>query len=171
VVSINISIFKYFIQTEAYWAGLRVVPILLLANVFLGIYYNQSIWYKLSGKTKFGALIAVSGASLTVLINVLFIPSYGFIACAWATLVVYAFQMILSYFLGQKHYKIPYNTKKFAIYVGGAILIYFLFSLMRTLMGLEIKDSHLGILFVGNLMILIYLVGIFIFEKGMLKRS
>ena len=171
VVSINISIFKYFIQTEAYWAGLRVVPILLLANVFLGIYYNQSIWYKLSGKTKFGALIAVSGASLTVLINVLFIPSYGFIACAWATLVVYAFQMILSYFLGQKHYKIPYNTKKFAIYVGGAILIYFLFSLMRTLMGLEIKDSHLGILFVGNLMILIYLVGIFLFEKGMLKRS
>ena len=86
LVALNIDVFKYFIQNESYWIGLRVVPILLLANVFLGIYYNQSIWYKLSGKTKFGAYIALSGAFITVLINVLFIPKYGYMACAWATL-------------------------------------------------------------------------------------
>ena len=71
VVSLNIDIFKYFIQNEAYWVGLKVVPILLLANVFLGIYYNQSIWYKLSGQTRFGAYIAIGGATLTILINLI----------------------------------------------------------------------------------------------------
>jgi O-antigen/teichoic acid export membrane protein len=109
-----------------YWEGLKVVPILLLANVFLGIYYNQSIWYKLSGRTSFGAYIAIGGALLTVVINVLFIPEYGYMASAWATLVVYAAQMIASYMLGQRFYPIKYNQRKFALYIGGAVLIYFL---------------------------------------------
>jgi O-antigen/teichoic acid export membrane protein len=124
-VSLNIDIFKHFIQNEAYWEGLGVVPILLLANVFLGIYYNQSIWYKLSGQTKFGAYIAMGGAILTITINVLFIPAYGYWACAWATLVVYAAQMIASYILGQKFYPIKYNLRKFALYVGLSILLFF----------------------------------------------
>ena len=88
-VSLNIDIFKHFIRSEAYWVGLGVVPILLLANVFLGIYINQSIWYKLSGQTKFGAYIAIGGASITILINLIFIPTYGYWASAWATLIVY----------------------------------------------------------------------------------
>ena len=66
---INLSVFKFFIRTEVYWEGLKVVPILLMANVFLGIYYNQSIWYKLSGKTRFGAYIALIGAGFTIGIN------------------------------------------------------------------------------------------------------
>ena len=116
VVSLNIDFFKLFIRSEAYYVGLPVVPILLLANVFLGIYYNQSIWYKLSGQTKFGAYIAIAGASLTVIINLIFIPLYGFMASAWATLIVYAFQMVVSYKLGQKYYPIKYNLRKFGLY-------------------------------------------------------
>ena len=124
LVTLNIDIFKYFIQNETYWVGLKVVPILLMANIFLGIYFNQSIWYKLSGKTHFGAYIAITGAILTVAINVLYIPKYGFMASAWATLIVYFVQMVLSYLLGQKHYPIPYNLKKFVLYIGLALVLF-----------------------------------------------
>lgn len=127
-VTMNIDIVKYFIQNEIYWEGLGVVPILLVANIFLGIYYNQSIWYKLSNKTKFGAIIAISGAILTIVLNVVFIPKYGYWASAWATLAVYSFQMILSYILGQKHYPIPYNIGKFGLYMIGSIILYFTFT-------------------------------------------
>jgi O-antigen/teichoic acid export membrane protein len=128
LISLNLDIFKYFITNENYWKGLRVVPILLLANVFLGIYYNQSIWYKLSNQTKFGAYIAIIGAIVTILINVIFIPEYGYMASAWATLIVYALQMVLSYWLGQKYYPIKYNRRKFVLYLGSALLIYFIVS-------------------------------------------
>lgn len=170
-VSINLSLFKFFIQTELYWEGLKVVPILLLANVFLGIYYNQSIWYKLSGKTKFGAYIAIIGALFTVGINLFFIPDYGFMACAWATLLVYALQMFLSYFLGQKHYKIPYNIRKFAVYLGLAIAIFLVFSVAREFYNLAIKDVSFPLLIFGNLMILVYVAFIFITERGLFKHK
>ncbi|RCL74802.1 MAG: polysaccharide biosynthesis protein [Flavobacteriales bacterium] len=126
LVTLNIDIFKYFIQNETYWVGLQVVPILLMANIFLGIYYNQSIWFKLSGKTKFGAYIALFGASLTVLINIIYIPKFGYMACAWATLIVYFTQMVISYLLGQRHYPIPYNLKKFIFYISLALALFFL---------------------------------------------
>lgn len=125
-VSMNLDIFKYFISTKAYWEGLSIVPVLLLANVFLGIYFNQSIWYKLTNQTKFGAYISIMGAILTIAINYLFIPEYGYRASAWATLIVYAFQMVVSYFWGQKHFPIKYNLRKFFLYLGLCILIYFI---------------------------------------------
>ncbi len=116
-ITLNIDTFKYFIPNEDYWVGLDVVPILLLANIFLGIYLNQSVWYKLSDQTRFGAYIAMGGAVLTIAINVIFIPLYGFRASAWATLIVYASQMVASYFLGQKYYPIRYNLRKFFLYL------------------------------------------------------
>jgi O-antigen/teichoic acid export membrane protein len=128
LVSLNIDVFKHFIQNESYWVGLGVVPILLLANVFLGVYYNQSIWYKLTGQTKFGAYISIGGAILTVTINVLFIPEYGYWACAWATLIVYAAQMIASYILGQKYYPIKYNLRKFFLYLILSLLLFWIAS-------------------------------------------
>jgi O-antigen/teichoic acid export membrane protein len=127
-VTMNIDILKHFIQNEIYWEGLGVVPILLVANIFLGIYYNQSIWYKLSNKTKFGALISITGAILTIVLNILFIPKYGYWASAWATLAVYGFQMILSYILGQKHHPIPYNVGKFGVFMIASFCIYYVFS-------------------------------------------
>lgn len=158
VVSLNIDIFKHFISNENYWGGLDVVPILLLANIFLGIYYNQSIWYKLSGRTMFGAYIAIGGAFVTILINVLFIPKYGYMASAWATLIVYALQMLASYLLGQRHYPIPYNVRKFALYIGGAILFYFI--------GNKFQTEHFAVQFVlQNLLILTYISLIFLIER------
>ncbi len=164
VVSLNIDIFKLFIRNEAYYVGLGVVPILLLANVFLGIYYNQSIWYKLSGQTKFGAFIAIAGAGLTLIINMIFIPIYGFMACAWATLIVYAFQMVASYLLGQKYYPIKYNLRKFGLYLGVALFFYFIARM------LDIQGS-MGKLFVHNALILLYIAMVYSFEKSSFKKA
>ena len=162
LVSLNIDIFKYFIRNEIYWAGLKVVPILLLANVFLGIYYNQSIWYKLSGKTKFGAYITIGGALITVAVNLIFIPEYGFMASAWATLLVYFLQMVFSYLLGQRHFPIPYNLKKFSVYIGLALVLYF--------MGSKIETASFAIQFVlQNSLLLFYLAFIFLLERKTLR--
>jgi O-antigen/teichoic acid export membrane protein len=165
VVSLNIDIFKYFIQNKSYWEGLAVVPILLMANVFLGIYYNQSIWYKLSGKTKFGAYIAIIGALTTIAINVLFIPKYGYMASAWATLIVYLMQMMISYFLGQRYYPIPYNQKKFFIFIGLALLLYWFGS------GIQTASSFLDFI-LHNILVLIFISVAFLLErKTFVKKS
>ena len=124
-VLLYLEIFKWiFVPREEFWIGLKVVPILLLANICLGIYYNQSIWYKLSGQTKYGAYLAIGGALLTIILNVIFIPYFGFVASAWATLAVYASMMVASYFLGQKHYPIPYNLRKIGFYLAFTLSVY-----------------------------------------------
>jgi O-antigen/teichoic acid export membrane protein len=164
VVALNIDIFKLFIRNDSYYVGLGVVPILLMANVFLGIYYNQSIWYKLSGQTKFGAYIAIGGAGLTILINMLFIPIYGFYASAWATLIVYGAQMLASYYLGQVYYPINYNLRKFALYVGGAVLLYGFTKLLAI-------DSASTRFVIHNGLILMYVGMIYMLEKTNLKRA
>ena len=164
VVAMNIDIFKLFIRNDSYYVGLGVVPILLMANVFLGIYYNQSIWYKLSGQTKFGAYIAIGGAGLTILINVFFIPIYGFYASAWATLIVYGAQMLASYYLGQVYYPINYNLRKFALYVGGAVLLYGFTKLLAI-------DSASTRFVIHNGLILMYVGMIYMLEKTNLKRA
>ncbi len=161
-VALNIDIFKEFIRNEDYWAGLGVVPILLVANVFLGIYYNQSIWYKLSGQTKFGAYLAIGGALITVLVNIIFIPLYGYWASAWATLVVYAVQMIVSYLLGQKYYPINYNLRKFALYFGLAIILFFITQIMN----LDPNKFSWPKFFIHNGFILFYVFVVWFIEKG-----
>lgn len=162
-VSLNIDIFKYFIRTESYWLGLEVVPILLLANVFLGVYFNQSIWYKLSNQTKFGAYIAISGAILTITVNVIFIPTYGYMASAWATLLVYAFQMVVSYILGQKYYPIKYNLRKFFLYLGMAVFLFYIAGMFSFKEGSFIKIG------VNNLIIIGYVAMIWYMEKPVAK--
>jgi O-antigen/teichoic acid export membrane protein len=164
IVSLNIDVFKYFIRNDSYWVGLGVVPILLIANVFLGIYYNQSIWYKLSGQTRFGAYIAICGAALTILINVLFIPVYGFYASAWATLIVYGFQMVLSYVLGQKYYPIRYNLRKFFLYFGVALIIYFLTKMI------DFTNPYLRF-GVHNALIIAYIILVYSLERGSLRKA
>ena len=125
-VMLFIDFIKYFIPNEEYWVGLKVVPILLFANIALGIYYNQSIWYKLSGKTKFGAYIGIFGAAITILLNYIWIPIYGYMGSAWATLICYVSMMLLSFVLSRKHYPIRYNLPKIFLYLGLAFLLYFL---------------------------------------------
>jgi O-antigen/teichoic acid export membrane protein len=125
VVSLYIPIWRNFIASK-HWEGLGVVPILLMANIFLGIYYNLSIWYKLGSKTKAGAYITLIGAAITVVINWLFIPRYSYMACAWATFFCYGSMMVLSYSWGQKEYRIPYPTKKLVAYLVIAVLFFFI---------------------------------------------
>ena len=158
LVTLNIDIFKYFIQNETYWVGLQVVPILLMANIFLGIYFNQSIWFKLSGKTKYGAYIALFGASLTVLINILYIPRFGYMACAWATLVVYFTQMVISYFLGQRKYPIRYNLKKFFFYISLALALFFLSPYIKV-------DNFTINLFIQNGLLLMFVLTALLVER------
>ena len=123
-VSLFMPIWKHFIGPK-YWAGLSVVPILLLANMFIGIYYNLSVWYKLSNKTSAGAWITVGGAALTTIINFAFIPRYGYYACAWATFFCYGSMMVASFVWGQKEYRIPYPWKKLTAYLLIVVLLFF----------------------------------------------
>lgn len=111
----NLEWIQYLVDEE-YRAGLNVVPILLLANLCLGIVYNLSIWYKLSSKTHFGAIIAIIGAVVTIVINLLFVPQYSYLACAWATLAAYGIMMVVSYILGQKYFKVKYNLRSMFVF-------------------------------------------------------
>jgi O-antigen/teichoic acid export membrane protein len=125
VVALYLDIWKYFLSKEAYWTGLKVVPILLLANIFLGIYYNLSIWYKLTHKTISGAYITIIGALITLVINYVFIPYYSYMACAWATFFCYGSMMVISFVWGQKAYRIPYAWKKLCAYIIIVVLLFF----------------------------------------------
>ena len=122
----NIEILKYFIPNKKYWVGLPVVPPLVFGYVSLGIYMNLSVWYKLSDQTKYGLYISGVGAILTILLNVLFIPKYSYMASAWVSLIAYATMMVLSYIWGQKNYPIPYNIKKNLAYIICSIIIVYL---------------------------------------------
>jgi O-antigen/teichoic acid export membrane protein len=137
MVALFLDVWKYFITREEMWVGLQVVPILLLANMFLGIYYNLSIWYKLSNKTMSGAWITLIGAAITVAINFIFIPKYSYVACAWATFFCYGTMMVISYIWGQKHYRIPYAWKKLVAYIVICVVLYWLHVLFQ-LIGLNI---------------------------------
>jgi O-antigen/teichoic acid export membrane protein len=124
-VSLFMSIWKYFIG-PSYREGLGIVPIMLLANIFLGIYYNLTVWYKLSDKTIYGVWITLIGSAISVLVNYIFIPRYGLMACAWATFICYGTMMVTSYLWGQKFYRIPYAWKKLVAYMVIVVLIYFI---------------------------------------------
>lgn len=118
VVVVFVDVLKLIlIPNEAYWEAMKVVPILLLAYLFLGIYHNLSVWYKITDRTKFGAYISVIGAAITLLINLMFIASYNYMASAVATLSAYVSMTLLSYYFGRKHYPIPYNIKKIGFYL------------------------------------------------------
>ena len=130
-VVLYLDIWKLFIRNEAMYVGLRVVPILLIANIFLGVYYNLSIWYKLSNKTMAGAWITILGAIITITINYFAIPHFGYMASAWATFFCYGTMMVVSYKWGQKVYPIPYVTKKLIAYFIISLLIYGVNSLVH----------------------------------------
>ena len=125
MVVLYLDIWKQFIRNPQMWAGLKVVPILLLANMFLGIYYNLSVWYKLANKTMAGAWITVIGATITLIINFIFIPKFSYMACAWATFFCYGSMMVISFIWGQKHYPIPYIWKKLVAYMVIVVLLFF----------------------------------------------
>lgn len=117
------DIFKYFmIRDSSYWEAMKVVPLIILANLFLGIYTNLSVWYKLIDKTYIGAFISFIGAVVTLVLNFLLIPIMSYYGSAIATIAAYGTMMGISYFLGNKYYPIPYEIKKISGYLGLSIL-------------------------------------------------
>jgi O-antigen/teichoic acid export membrane protein len=147
-----LDIVKLFIG-EAYREGLNVVPILLLANLALGVFFNLSVWYKLSGQTKFGAYLTILGAVITIVANFILIPILGYTGAAWATLICYFVMTVTSYFIGQKFYIIPYDLKKIGLYFALGMLFYFVdyYFVSPTYWGYFIKFSLLLLYFVSIL--------------------
>lgn len=113
------------IRSEAYRSGVGVVPILLMANIFLGIYYNLSVWYKLTDRMQMGIYITIIGAVITLVGNYYFIPKWGMYASAWSTFFCYFAMMILAYFMGQKYFPIPYPVKKILSYLTVMLIFFF----------------------------------------------
>ena len=150
-VVLFLDIWKYFMGTRhpEYYTGLKVVPILMVAKIFLGAYYNLSVWYKLTNRNLTGAWITIGGAVITILFNWIFIPVWGYMACAIATVLCYGFMMVTSYVLGQKHYRIPYAWKKLVAYVVICLLLFGLHQAFL-LLGLNVWINHgVGLLLIG----------------------
>jgi O-antigen/teichoic acid export membrane protein len=124
LVTLFIDLFKYFVGEE-FRAGLEVVPVLLLANLFLGIYVNLSIWYKLTDHTLMGAFVSLAGAALTIALNVWWIPEFGYVGSAWATLACYASMAIVSYLLGRRYYPVAYDVKRVIAYIALGVALYY----------------------------------------------
>lgn len=165
IISLNLSLFKWFIPNSAYWEGLKIVPILLLANVFLGIYYNQSIWYKLANKTTFGAYIALGGALITLILNFSLIPIMGYMGSAIATLIVYFSMMVASFYFGQKHYPIKYNLRKIGLYIISALV---LLGISRLIQWEQYTFSWAT--FITNSLLLLAFIGIILFIERPLQQ-
>lgn len=123
VVMGYINILRHIIGRD-YWEGLKVVPIVMAGTIMMGVYFNLSFWYKLIDKTIWGAYFSGIGCFVLILINIIFVPQYGYMACAWAGLIGYATAMTLSYFVGQKKYPINYPLKSIGIYVLMAVFFF-----------------------------------------------
>lgn len=121
--ALYIDIWQYFVGAS-YRSGLGVVPILLGANLALGIYYNLSVWYKITDKMYMGMLITLVGVAITLVMNFTLIPLWGMYACAWATFAAYATMMVLSYLLGQKYFPVQYNPRKMLAYIGVMLFLF-----------------------------------------------
>ncbi len=160
-IMMYIDVVKYFIGPE-FRSGLSVVPVLLLANLCLGVYYNLSIWYKLTGHTKWGAWIAIFGAVITLALNFLLIPKIGYMGAAWATFICYAFMMIVSYISGQKYYHVNYNLRSFALYVFSSVILYLFSEYTRN----HFELSEKWMLVINSIIFGLFLLMVFILEKS-----
>lgn len=160
---LNIHWIQYFAGSAEFRTGIKIVPILLLANLFLGIFINQSIWYKLTGQTRYGAILTIFGALITILLNIYWIPRIGYMGSAWATLVCYASMMVLSYFWGNKHYPVNYDLKRILGYLGLSLTLYFISTLIET-------GSVAFTLAIKNLVLLAFLFFVWKMEKNNIKQ-
>ena len=148
-----------FVKNPAYWDAMSVVPLILLASFFLGIYHNLSVWYKVTDKTRYGALISVIGAVVTIFVNYVFIPSIGYMASAIATVLAYGSMMMLSYYLGRSRYPVPYNFRK--------IIFYLSVSILCAVLSFYVFNRNL---ILGITLLLLYLGLVYKMENAMLKR-
>ncbi len=160
-----LDVVKYFIAPQ-YWSGLHVVPVLLMANVFLGIYYNFSAWYRLKDRTDLGAWISVAGAALTVGLNLWLIPRFGYTGAAWVTLLCYAFMCVATWYTGRHHYPVPYPLGRMAAYIAGAWALYALSQALKWTLPLPMA----GHLVIGAVLWFGFVWAIFRWEKTAVRR-
>ncbi|NNC94418.1 MAG: oligosaccharide flippase family protein [Chitinophagales bacterium] len=170
IVFLSITLFidqvKFFLGSD-FHSGIVIVPILLLANLFLAMQVNLSIWYKIKDKTKIGAMIAIIGASITIVLNLLWIPEMGYVGSAWATLICYFVMATLTYFIGKRYYPIPYELPRIIFSIVFSIM---LFLLGKHISGLLPEGVHLKILM--NILLLIFFITvIYISDKRALSRD
>lgn len=154
--------FKYFIGPE-HWEGLHIVPIVLMANLFLGIFFNLSVWYKLNDLTRFGAMIAIIGSVITIFTNLFLVPEMSYLGSAWGHFICYLVMMIISYFLGRKYYRISYDLKKIFYYFLVAILVYFLSVFLK-------PDDVFYRVTLNTFLFLTFVVVIAFSEKSLLQK-
>jgi O-antigen/teichoic acid export membrane protein len=128
-----LDLVKGFID-KRYYGGLTVVPILLMANVFLGLYYNFSVWYRLKDRTPLGAWVALLGALITVVLNYWWIPLYGYKGAAWVTLICYVFMSAATWYTGRKSHPVPYELGRMALYIGAALGFYYFAEWLKPLL-------------------------------------
>jgi O-antigen/teichoic acid export membrane protein len=164
-ITLYLDLIRYLIGDQ-FWIGLKVVPILLLAYFFLGLYYNFSIWYKLSDKTKFGAYIAIGGAIITITLNLVLLPRIGIMGSAWATISCYGFMAIAGYLLGQKYYPIHYPIPRILLYILSAIAAFGLATLLRP----NFNENIIYILLCNTFILLLYMIGVYFLEKNKLFK-
>ena len=161
VITFYIDILKYFIG-EDYWEGLAVVPILLIANLFLGLYYNVSIWYKLTDNTHIGGLIALGGAVVTITLNLWWIPKIGYIGSAWATLICYSSMTVACWFWGRRYFPVKYDLGRIGFYVIFGLGLYFISIFLE-----KIPGFNQQLIYASNFLLLI----IFLFVTWRLERA
>ena len=146
-------------NNSGYRAGMHIIPYVLLANVFLGMYYNFSIWYKITNKMIWGSVITIIGAIITIVINWVFIPEFGIAAPAWATLACYFSMAVIAYFIGQRYYPVPYAIKRMGLYIGTAVGLFifqsFLYDQISDQVNLYVFKISSGLLFLILYMIMI----------------
>ncbi|MEE9361832.1 MAG: polysaccharide biosynthesis C-terminal domain-containing protein [Cellulophaga sp.] len=147
------------IRKEEYWEAMNIVPVILLAGLFLGIYHNLSVWYKVTDRTHFGAYISVIGAILTIIINFVFIEHFGYMASAIATLVAYGSMMLLSFYFGRMYYPVPYNFRKICFYLSVSILF--------SILSFYVFDRNL---IIGCILLALFLGILYKLENDKLKR-
>ncbi|HET8753327.1 MAG TPA: oligosaccharide flippase family protein [Salinimicrobium sp.] len=160
IVTIFADLLKfYLIPDSAYWEAMVVVPIILLANLFLGVYHNLSVWYKVSDRTRFAAYISVTGAIVTLVLNFWLIPYFSYLGSAFATLAAYGSMMLLSFFFGRKIYPVPYELKKITAYL-------FISILFSALSFYVFRTNY----FIGIILLLTFFALIYYAEKDQLKQ-
>ena len=128
IVVAYMDILKYIVRNPDYWVGLKVVPIVMAAEIMMGVYFNLSFWYKLIDKTIWGAVFSGIGCAVLLAVNIIFVPKYGYMACAWGGFAGYGVAMLASYFVGQKYYPLNYPLKEISLYV---VLAFILYGLMQ----------------------------------------
>ncbi|MFA6481782.1 MAG: oligosaccharide flippase family protein [Bacteroidales bacterium] len=163
ITSLNIDIFKVLLlRKKEFWPGQTVVPIVLLGNFFLGIYYNLSVWYKVKDLTRYAAIMAGAGALITIVLNFTLVPVIGYMGAAWATLACYASMMVISYFWGRRMYPVPYETGLLLAWTALALVLYGISAIL--------KPENFFIRFIWDgLLLMVFLTVVGMREKAMVR--